>query len=148
MPKSRLGPNTSNTHCFSTNFSKSFVEEFNKLSPFDGYCLYCLSKVGVNAFTIIQAKTYSNLKITSFNPGFIDTPMTRGFGASKTPEEGCAPALKCLFEFVSTGSFYGEDGLRSPLTVNREPGTPAYQGEQNPDPALYWQSSENAVFTI
>lgn len=102
----------------------------------------------MNAFTIIQAKTYSNLKITSFNPGFIDTPMTRGFGASKTPEEGCVPALKCLFELVTTGSFYGEDGLRSPLTVNREPGTPAYLGEQNPDPALYWQSSENAVFTI
>ena len=45
--------------------------------------------------------------------------------------------LKCLFEPVASGYFYGSDGLRSPLTVGRDPGTPEYEGEENPDPVKY-----------
>ena len=29
------------------------------------------------------------------------------------------------------------DGLRSPMTVSRDPGTPEYAGEDDPDPAKY-----------
>ena len=54
-----------------------------------------------------------------------------------TPEQGCVSALKCLFGAVSSGHFYGEDGLRSPLTVQRDRGAPEYMGESNPDPAKY-----------
>ena len=39
---------------------------------------YGLSKAGLNALTLIQAKSYPELKITSLTPGFIDTPMTKG----------------------------------------------------------------------
>ena len=39
---------------------------------------YGLSKAGLNALTLIQAKSYPNLKVTSLTPGFIDTPMTKG----------------------------------------------------------------------
>jgi len=116
-------------------------EQFSSHNPFDGYCLYCISKVGVNSLTFIQAKSFPGLNVTCFNPGFIDTPMTKGYvyeGYEKlTPEQGCVSALKCLFGPVTSGCFYGEDGLRSPLTVNRERGTPEYGGELNPDPAIY-----------
>jgi len=116
-------------------------KEMSSHNPFDGYCLYCISKVGVNSLTLVQAKSYPVLKINSFNPGFIDTPMTKGYvyeGYEKlTPEQGCASALKCLFGAISSGHFYGEDGLRSPLTVQRERGAPEYMGESNPDPAKY-----------
>ena len=54
-----------------------------------------------------------------------------------TPEQGCVSALNCLFGAVSSGHFYGEDGLRSPLTVQRDRGAPEYMGESNPDPAKY-----------
>ena len=60
-----------------------------------------------------------------------------GLGATLTPEQGCAVTLKCLFEPVISGYYYGPDGLRSPLTVTRETGTPEYQGEENPDPSKY-----------
>ena len=38
---------------------------------------------------------------------------------------------------VTSGYFYGSDGLRSPLTISRDPGTPEYKGEENPDTAKY-----------
>ena len=83
---------------------------------------YGLSKAALTAFTLIQAKMYPNLKVTSLSPGFIDTPMTKGFGAKLTPEQGCVSSLKCLFEQVTSGCYYGSDGLRSPLTCTRDPG--------------------------
>jgi len=98
---------------------------------------YGLSKAALNALTLIQAKAHPNLKIVSLSPGFIDTPMTRGFNARLTPEQGCVSSLVCLFGPVSSGYFYGSDGLRSPLTMNRDPGTPAYGGEDDPDPKVY-----------
>jgi len=76
-------------------------------------------------------------QVVSLSPGFIDTAMTKGFNAKLTPEQGCVSALKCLFEPVTSGWYYGSDGLRSPLTCTRDPGTPEYQGEANPDPAKY-----------
>merc|ERR1712086_124728 len=95
---------------------------------------YGLSKAGLCALTLIQAKAYPNLKVTSLSPVFIDTPMTKGYGAKLTPEQGCLSSLKCLFgQTVKSGYYYGSDGLRSPLTVSRDPGTPEYQGETDPD---------------
>ena len=121
---------------------------------------YGLSKCALTAFTMVQAKMYPNLVCTSLSPGFIDTNMTRvappcflvacpslaaltpggvpqGFGASLTPEQGCVSLIKCLFGDVTSGWYYGSDGLRSPLTVTRDPGTPEYQGEADPDAAVY-----------
>ena len=96
-----------------------------------------LSKAGLTAYTIQQAAAYPNLICTSLSPGFIDTKMTSGFGARLTPEQGTVSLVKCLFDDVTSGFYYGSDGLRSPLTVARDPGTPEYQGEENPDAAKY-----------
>ena len=98
---------------------------------------YGLSKAALSAFTVIQAKLYPNLKVLSLSPGFIDTPMTAGFGARLTPEQGCVSSIKCLFGEVTSGFYYGSDGLRSPLTMTRDPGTPEYQGEDDPQQATY-----------
>ena len=98
---------------------------------------YGLSKAALNALTLIQARTYPNILVTSLSPGFIDTGMTKGYGAKLTPEQGCVSSIKCLFGSVITGCYYGSDGLRSPLTVGRDPGTAEYQGESDPDPVKY-----------
>ena len=98
---------------------------------------YGMSKAALNLITIQSAAAYPNLKVTALSPGFIATNMTQGFGGGITPEEGCTSALKCLFGDVTSGWYYGSDGLRSPLTVTRDPGTPEYQGEANPDASVY-----------
>jgi len=98
---------------------------------------YGLSKAALSAFTLVQAALYPALKVVSLSPGFIDTPMTAGFGAKLTPEEGCKSSLKCLFEEVTSGYYYGSDGLRSPLTMTRDPGMPEYEGEDEPQQATY-----------
>merc|ERR1719162_1228083 len=92
---------------------------------------YGLSKAALNALTLIQAKAYPNLKVVSLSPGFIDTPMTKGFSAKLTPEQGCVSGLVCLFGPVTSGHYYGSDGLRGPFTMTRDPGMPVYGGEAN-----------------
>jgi NAD(P)-dependent dehydrogenase (short-subunit alcohol dehydrogenase family) len=98
---------------------------------------YGLSKAGLTAYTMIQAKMWPSLTCTSLSPGFIETNMTRGWGARLTPEQGTVSLLKCLFGEVTSGWYYGSDGLRSPLTVTRDPGTPEYEGEPDPDASKY-----------
>ena len=100
---------------------------------------YGLSKAALCALTLVQAKAFPNLKVTSLSPGFVDTPLAAGSNSTSkiTPEKGCTSSLKCIFENVISGAYYGSDGLRSPMTIGRDPGTPEYQGEANPDPAKY-----------
>jgi carbonyl reductase 1 len=98
---------------------------------------YGLSKAGLTAYTIQQAKQNPSLLCTSLSPGFIQTKMTDGFGAKLTPEQGTVSLIRCLFGEVTSGFYYGSDGLRSPITVTRDPGTPEYEGEENPDPSKY-----------
>ena len=86
---------------------------------------------------MMHAKAYPDLKVVSVSPGFVATPMTEGFAAKASAEQGCVSIIKCLFAPVTSGYFYGSDGLRSPLTISRDPGTPEYKGEENPDPAKY-----------
>eukprot|EP00930_Biecheleria_cincta_P072186 TRINITY_DN59622_c0_g1_i1.p1 TRINITY_DN59622_c0_g1~~TRINITY_DN59622_c0_g1_i1.p1 ORF type:complete len:282 (+),score=63.24 TRINITY_DN59622_c0_g1_i1:49-894(+) len=105
--------------------------------PTAGMGGYGVSKAGLTAYTIIQAKLYPNLLCTSLSPGFIETKMTAGYGAKLTPEQGTVSLMRCIFGDVVSGYYYGSDGLRSPLTVTRDPGTPEYQGEPNPDASKY-----------
>merc|ERR1711953_1111885 len=109
---------------------------------------YGLSKASLCALTLVQAKAFPNLKVTSLSPGFVDTPLAAGVNSSSkiTPEKGCTSALKCLFKDVVSGAYYGSDGLRSPMTIGRDPGMPEYQGEANPDPARYTKPNEKSVF--
>ena len=100
--------------------------------------LYGLSKAANTAVTVAYAKQYPHLQVVSLSPGYVETRMTADFGDNKiTPEQGTTSLMKCLFEDVTSGWYYGSDGLRSPLTGTRDPGTPEYQGEANPDPAKY-----------
>jgi len=98
---------------------------------------YGLSKAALTAYTVQEAAAKPNLLITSLSPGFIDTAMTAGFGARLTPAQGTVSLIRCLFGEVVSGCYYGSDGLRSPMTVTRDPGTPEYGGEANPDAKKY-----------
>lgn len=98
---------------------------------------YGLSKAALTCYTMQQSKSYPNLLCTSLSPGFIRTSMTNGFGATLSPAEGTVSLRKCLFGDVTSGFYYGSDGLRSPLTVTRDPGTPEYGGEADPDTRKY-----------
>lgn len=124
---------TSKTSTF--NELKNAVEQHLPSASMSGYGL---SKAGLTAYTIQQSIEFPNLICTSLSPGFIQTKMTDGFGATLTPEEGTVSLIKCLFSNdVVSGYYYGSDGLRSPLTCTRDPGTPEYGGEENPDPSKY-----------
>jgi len=98
---------------------------------------YGLSKAALTAYTIQIAKQYPHLLCTSLSPGFIQTNMTSGYGARLTTEQGTVSLLKCLFGDVTSSWYYGSDGLRSPLTVSRDPGTPEFGGEADPDASRY-----------
>jgi len=98
---------------------------------------YGMSKAALNGLTLIHAKAYPSLKVVSLSPGFIDTPMTKGFGAKLTPEQGCVSSLVCLFGDVTSGYYYGSDGVRSPFTMTRDPGMPPYGGEDDPAQEKY-----------
>jgi len=101
---------------------------------------YGMSKAALNGLTLVYAKTFPHLKVVSLSPGFIDTAMVRGWGAKLTPEQGCVSGLLCLFGEVTSGYFYGSDGVRSPFTMTRDPGMPAYEGEDDPAQDKYNQS--------
>mmetsp|Transcript_61025 Transcript_61025/g.134249 ORF Transcript_61025/g.134249 Transcript_61025/m.134249 type:complete len:281 (+) Transcript_61025:72-914(+) len=91
---------------------------------------YGLSKALMTCYTMLFAKEHSNLKVNACSPGFIDTAMTKGFGASKTPDEGTVAIKHLLFGALEgNGWYYGSDAVRSPLHFMRNPGEPAYTGE-------------------
>lgn len=98
---------------------------------------YGFSKAALNGLTLVYAKAFPHLKVVSLSPGFIDTAMVKGWGAKLTPEQGCVSGLVCLFDEVTSGYFYGSDGVRSPFTMTRDPGMPAYEGEDDPTQEKY-----------
>jgi NAD(P)-dependent dehydrogenase (short-subunit alcohol dehydrogenase family) len=114
------------------------VEKCSAAAKDDDFAQYGISKAANCAVTIAYARQFPNLLITSLSPGYVETRMTSTFSGNKiTPAQGCTSLFKCLFDTVTSGCYYGSDGLRSPLTITRDPGTPEYQGEDNPDPAKY-----------
>jgi len=92
---------------------------------------YGVSKASLSAYSMLLARQYPNILSTTISPGFIDTAIVRGYGAKKSPSEGTVSIRRCLFEMRSKlgdGYYYGSDGLRSPLTRTRDPGTPEFTG--------------------
>ena len=103
-------------------------ETFPKVKD-DDWGSYGLSKASMHTYTAYLAQTYPNLKINAVSPGFIDTAMTKGFGATLTPEQGTFSIRHCLFNDLSgNGWYYGSDAIRSPLHYMRNPGEPAFEG--------------------
>ncbi|CAE8635547.1 unnamed protein product [Polarella glacialis] len=95
----------------------------------DDHGVYGLSKACVAAYTQFLAKTHPGILSSCMSPGFIDTAMTKGYGANKTPEEGTPSIRKCLFEKLEgNGWYYGSDGMRSPYHFMRNPGMDVYDG--------------------
>ncbi|KAJ8600582.1 hypothetical protein CTAYLR_008169 [Chrysophaeum taylorii] len=93
---------------------------------------YALSKACVNAFTVFLARDNPDLVVNSCTPGYILTDLTRGMGASKSPNEGTTAPVYLLMDpepaTLPTGRYYGSDAKRSPLDQYREPGSPPYDG--------------------
>jgi len=91
---------------------------------------YGLSKCMVNVYTELLAKTHPKIISNAITPGFIETNITKGMGASKKPEEGTMAIRHCLFqELKGNGYFYGSDAVRSPFYPVRNPGQAAFTGE-------------------
>lgn len=89
---------------------------------------YGLSKACLNAYTVETSLLHPDLLVNSCSPGFIDTDLTKGYGAKLTPDQGTVSALHCLFNSdVGTGKYFGSDGLRSPLNKYRAPGDAPYE---------------------
>ncbi|CAJ1354789.1 unnamed protein product [Effrenium voratum] len=59
---------------------------------------YGPSKALLSCYTMLLAREHPSLSISCISPGFIDTGMTSGMGASKSPEEGTVSIRHCLFE--------------------------------------------------
>lgn len=88
---------------------------------------YGLSKATLMVLSMIVARTNPGITVATVSPGFIDTAMTRGFGASRTPEQGTHSTRHCLFTpLEGNGWMYGSDGKRSPIDASREPSDPVY----------------------
>lgn len=99
----------------------------------DGWAAYGLSKAALTVYTMLLAtrleEAKTNVVVSCVTPGFIDTAITKGFGATKTAEEGTVSIKHCLLDALpGSGFYYGSDGVRSPLHFMRNPGEPAYDG--------------------
>jgi carbonyl reductase 1 len=57
--------------------------------------LYGQSKACLHAYTQLFAKEHPEFLVTVCSPGFINTALTSGFGATKTPEEGTLAIKHC-----------------------------------------------------
>jgi hypothetical protein len=78
---------------------------------------------------MLLSREHPSVLSTSCSPGFIDTPMTTGFGAKLSPDQGTVSLRHCLLaEGLGGGFYYGSDAKRSPMHVGRDPGQPEYDG--------------------
>lgn len=90
---------------------------------------YGLSKALLACYTGLFARQHPNILTSCVSPGFIDTQMTAGWGASKSPDQGTLAIKKCLLDDLDgNGWYYGSDGMRSPYHFMRNPGEPIYDG--------------------
>jgi len=93
----------------------------------DGMNAYGISKATLIAYTTILARTHPGITTSIISPGFIDTEMTKGYGAKLTPEQGTVSIRHCLFSTLpGNGWMWGSDAKRSPIDAGRDPGTPEY----------------------
>lgn len=106
------------------------IEDYAKKNANRQYLdVYGLSKALLACYTGYFAQQHPKILSSCVTPGFIDTQMTAGYGASKSPEQGTLAIKHCLFDELSgNGWYYGSDGVRSPYHFMRNPGEMAYDG--------------------
>lgn len=96
---------------------------------------YGASKALLNAYTALHARQEPHLIINSVTPGWIQTDMTQGSGASNPPSRGAIPpcwlAMDNALTREPTGRYYGSDCVRSPLHVYRGPGDAPYVNDED-----------------
>mmetsp|Transcript_12089 Transcript_12089/g.18370 ORF Transcript_12089/g.18370 Transcript_12089/m.18370 type:complete len:280 (+) Transcript_12089:29-868(+) len=91
--------------------------------------VYGLSKALLACYTGYFANQHPSILSSCVTPGFINTQMTAGYGASKSPDQGTLAIKHCLLDELSgNGWYYGSDGVRSPYHFMRNPGETAYDG--------------------
>jgi len=106
------------------NFAKRYIETAE-----NEFSYYGLSKACLHKYTEAFGRDHPKLVVSACSPGYILTAMTKGYGATKTPEEGCVSIIHCLFqELPGNGYYFGSDAKRSPLHYMRNPGEPEFTG--------------------
>ena len=93
---------------------------------------YGLSKASLHVLTMQLQKAHPALHVNTVSPGYVLTDLTRGMGASKTPEQSnchVAPLHALFGDDAAHGYYYGSDAVRSPLDVYRGPGEPPYESD-------------------
>lgn len=116
----------------STEHTWEELEQFviKRMETTDDFGDYGLSKSALACLGMTQARMYPSITFSTVSPGFINTKLVAGFGATKPPEEGTVSIRHCLFQpLPCNGWFWGSDAKRSPLHTTRDPGTPEYKGE-------------------
>ncbi|GMI36904.1 hypothetical protein TeGR_g12326, partial [Tetraparma gracilis] len=103
---------------------------------------YGMGKLATHAALRIWAREHPRVTFATACPGFVQTRLTAGFGATLPPSAGCRALRDCLLEPLGgSGWWFGSDGKRSPLDRLRRPGEPefvpaagAYDGPDVDDP--------------
>ncbi|KAJ8599639.1 hypothetical protein CTAYLR_005415 [Chrysophaeum taylorii] len=105
-----------------------FVKNAKCVDPWEAYGL---SKAALAAHATWLSKAHPHIISNTITPGFIDTAIVKGFGATKPPEEGTVSIRHCLFGELPrdhNGWFYGSDAKPSPFYPLRNPGDPVFTG--------------------
>jgi len=74
---------------FWTDVTWEEIEEYVKqnLTKTKGaFGIYGLSKACLNSYTMVLAKNHPNILSSSIHPGFCNTTMTKGMGATRTAD--------------------------------------------------------------
>jgi carbonyl reductase 1 len=106
-----------------------------------GMTMYLFSKACMNAYTAICARENPQVTVLAVCPGFIDTAINKGMGATATPAEGAAPLRRMLFEKnVGQGWFYEADckraGPHGPIRFPNFEEVPEYDGARPGAPVV------------
>ncbi|KAJ4812014.1 NAD(P)-binding Rossmann-fold superfamily protein [Rhynchospora pubera] len=93
------------------NLAKSFLESVKdntveKIQWTDRFHAYSISKILMNAYTRIIAKSYPSVTINCVNPGYVKTDLNFNTGALTVSDGAEGPAMVALGEGGPTGQFY------------------------------------------
>ncbi|KAJ1702144.1 hypothetical protein LUZ63_001923 [Rhynchospora breviuscula] len=93
------------------DLAKSFLESVKdntveKIKWTDRFHAYSISKILMNAYTRIIAKSYPSVMINCVNPGYVKTDLNFNTGALTVIEGAEGPAMVALGEGGPTGQFY------------------------------------------
>lgn len=110
---------------------------------------YGASKALLNAYTVIQGKSDSDIFVNACTPGWIKTDLTKGHGASNPTSKGAVPPCFLMMDeslnSKPSGRYYGSDCVRSPLHFYRGPGDAPCENDEDLDPVLMAPDAKNEL---